>query len=188
MHSLVSSKNNSELLQISSEDENSREPIWKWSVEEKYENALSYKEKGIQFFNSERYVDAFQMFSKACKILITLEPISSSDTQMKDICELRLKLYNNMAECHLRRKNYEHVITLCSKVLLKSPNNVKALYRRGIAYGNLKDFEKAVNDLKIVIALEPRNLKAQEHYKDFSDKLRKSIEGYESIVRKMFKV
>lgn len=50
-------------------------PIWQWTPEEKYEIALKYKERGIQIFQKTHYVDAFHKFSKACKILITLEPI-----------------------------------------------------------------------------------------------------------------
>lgn len=162
-------------------------PVWEWTLEEKHKVASKYKELGVCLFGSKRHVDAFFMFSRACKILITLEPIDYKDPSTEDVRNLRLILYNNMAECQLSSGNYEHVITLCTKVLSITPDNVKALYRRGLAFGNLKDYEKAVADLKIVLDLEPKNTKALEHYKVFHEHWKKSCKGYENIVKKMFK-
>lgn len=175
-------------LEVTLEKVEFHKPIWEWSAEEKYQTALKYKEKGVELFKAKRYVDAFHRFSKACKILITLEPIQEEANEtMKNIHTLKYILYNNMAECQLIRENYELTITLCNKVLTRDENNVKALYRRGVAYGSSKDYEKAVNDLKIVVSLEPKNKKAQEKFNVFNERWRVSIQGYENIVRKMFK-
>lgn len=80
--------------------------IWEWTPEEKYQTALQYKESGVQLFKESRFVDAFHKFSKACKLLITLEPIADlkqEENLYSDICKLRIILYNNMARCHLSR-------------------------------------------------------------------------------------
>ena len=175
-------------LEVTLESTEFYKPVWEWTPEEKYTRALKCKENGVELFKAKRYVDAFYRFSKACKLLITLQPIEEvGDPIIKKIVELKYILYNNMAECQLLRENNEHVITLCNKVLDKDKNNVKALYRRGVAYGGLKDFEKASNDLKNVITLEPKDKKAQEKYNDYNEKWRASVQGYENIVRKMFK-
>jgi tetratricopeptide (TPR) repeat protein len=174
-------------LEISLEAVQFYKPIWEWSPEEKYKIALKYKENGVELFKSKRQEDAFHRFSKACKILITLKPLDGDEVVLKNARDLRHILYNNMAECHLIKKNYNHVLTLCSKILIKDEHNVKALYRRGVAYGNLKDYENAINDLKIVIFLKPQNTKAQEQFNIYNQQWQASIQGYESIVRKMFK-
>ncbi|XP_029055855.1 peptidyl-prolyl cis-trans isomerase FKBP62-like [Osmia bicornis bicornis] len=165
-------------------------PIWEWTPEEKYSIALKYKKMGVHLFKECRYVDAFHRFSKACKILITLEPIHDLELDAKlesDINNLRLVLYNNMAGCQLNRKNYEHTISLCTKVLDKENNNVKALYRRGVAHGNLNDVERAVNDLKIATALEPHNSALKEQFLICNKKLQEANQKFEDMVRKMFK-
>ncbi|XP_012223161.1 uncharacterized protein Bdbt [Linepithema humile] len=165
-------------------------PIWEWSVEEKYEVALRYKKTGVELFKQSRFVDAFYKFSRACKILITLEPISDLelDKQLEsNINKLRFSLYNNMAMCHLSQKNYEHVVTLCTKILDKDKNNVKALYRRGVAYGNMKNNEKAVADLKVAHTLEPNNNVVKALFDTYNTKLQESIQKSNDIVRRMFK-
>nr|XP_034177074.1 peptidyl-prolyl cis-trans isomerase FKBP62-like [Osmia lignaria] len=165
-------------------------PIWEWTPEEKYSIALKYKKMGVHLFKECRYVDAFHRFSKACKILITLEPIHDLELDTKlesDINNLRLVLYNNMAGCQLNCKNYEHTISLCTKVLNKENNNVKALYRRGVAHGNLNDVERAVNDLKIATALEPHNSAIKEQFLIYNKKLQEANQKFEYTIRRMFK-
>ncbi|XP_024943921.1 peptidyl-prolyl cis-trans isomerase FKBP62-like [Cephus cinctus] len=165
-------------------------PIWEWTPGEKYLMALKYKEKGVELFKASRFVDAFYRFSKACKILITLEPIQDlelKDILVADINNLKLVLYNNMANCHLQRKNFEHTITLCTKILYKDEDNVKALYRRGVAYGNLRDLEKAAADMHRVLKLQPNNSLAQQHLSSFNEGLRTASKNFNTMVRRMFK-
>lgn len=165
-------------------------PIWEWTPEEKYNIALKYKETGVYLFKEQRWVDAFYRFSRACKILITLEPIRDLELDKElenNINNLRFVLYNNMAGCQLNRKNYEYTISLCSKVLSKESNNVKALYRRGVAHGRLKDLEKAVSDLKNAINLEPHNQTIKEQYLLYNTKLQEANQKFENMVKRMFK-
>ncbi|CAD1472215.1 unnamed protein product [Heterotrigona itama] len=140
-------------FEITLNDVQPYKPIWEWTPEEKYSVALKYKEAGVGLFKEGRYVDAFHRFSKACKILITLEPI-------KDL-EL-------------------------DKTLEKS-NNVKALYRRGVAHGNLKDVEKAVADLKNAANLEPHNQTIKEQLSIYNVKLQEANQKFENMMRRMFK-
>ncbi|KYN21564.1 PREDICTED: 70 kDa peptidyl-prolyl isomerase-like [Trachymyrmex cornetzi] len=164
--------------------------VWEWSAEEKYQVALRYKERGTELFKEFRIIDAFRKFSKACKLLITLEPIADLklDKQLEyNINNLRLALYNNMAICQLKRKNYQHVVTLCTKVLNKDENNVKALYRRGVAYGNMGDNEKATTDLKAVLTLESTNHLAKEQFDVFNTRLQESFQRNKDMMRRMFK-
>ncbi|KAL0127908.1 hypothetical protein PUN28_003278 [Cardiocondyla obscurior] len=164
--------------------------IWEWTPEEKYDIALRYKGIGTELFKNSRIIDAFHKFSKACKLLITLEPIAGLqiDKQLEyNINDLKLALYNNMAICQLKQNNYQHVITLCTKVLEKDGNNVKALYRRGVAYGKMGDNEKATTDLKVVLTLESDNHSAKEQFDVYNNKLQESIQRSNNMMKRMFK-
>ncbi|XP_051166553.1 uncharacterized protein LOC127284885 [Leptopilina boulardi] len=167
-------------------------PIWQWTPEEKYEIALNYKESGVKLFKLTRYIDAFYKFSKACKILITLEPINDlnivddNKNLLKNIHNLRIHLYNNIAECHMHRENYDYVIILCNKVLNCDVNNVKALYRRGVAYGNLQNFDNAVEDLKKVLQLEPNNFLVKAKFHFYKQQSQIENKKYEEMVKRMF--
>ncbi|KAL2718559.1 hypothetical protein V1478_012435 [Vespula squamosa] len=164
--------------------------IWYWTPEEKYKIALKHKEVGVKLFKESRYIDAFYKFSKACKILITLEPIFdlNLDTLLEEkINTLRIILYNNLAGCHMLYENHEHIIKLCNKILEKDRDNIKALYRRGVAYGKLKDIENAVLDLKKVITLEPHNATAKEQFLIYNQKLQEANQKYKDMIKRMFK-
>ncbi|KAI4500269.1 hypothetical protein M0802_004686 [Mischocyttarus mexicanus] len=164
--------------------------IWNWTPEEKYKIALKYKEDGVKLFKESKHIDAFYKFSKACKILITLEPILHLELDKSlenDINTLRIILYNNLAECQTLNENYEYAIELCNKILDKDQNNVKALYRRGVAYGKLKNIENSVSDLKKVITLEPRNAIAKEQFLIYNQKLQEENQKCKDMFKRMFK-
>ncbi|KAI4496637.1 hypothetical protein M0804_000447 [Polistes exclamans] len=164
--------------------------IWNWTPEEKYEIALKYKEVGVKLFEESRHIDAFYKFSKACKILITLEPILDLELDKSlenNINTLRITLYNNLAGCHILNQNYEYVIQLCNIILDKDKNNVKALYRRGVAYGKLRNFENAVSDFEKLIKLKPLNIAAQQQFVIYNRKLQEANEKCKDMVKRMFR-
>uniref|UniRef100_A0A6V7KV69 BDBT FKBP like N-terminal domain-containing protein n=1 Tax=Bracon brevicornis TaxID=1563983 RepID=A0A6V7KV69_9HYME len=166
-------------------------PMWEWTPEEKYERSLRYKEIAVCLINAGRIKDAFHRFSKACKIIISMEPIDPDlelpEELLKKIQVLRTSLYNNMAMCQLKYDNYEHAIDLCTKVLQRDENNVKALYRRGCAYGGLKNLEKAVADFQRAVEIEPNNTAAKEKLRIYGEKWRIMKKESNDMVKRMFK-
>lgn len=65
--------------------------------------------------------------------------------------------YNNMAASYIRTNNFEKAVDYASKVLVKDPENAKALYRRGTAYHRLNNLEKAEKDLKAAVKFAPND-------------------------------
>ncbi len=55
--------------------------------------------------------------------------------------EIVLPAYNNLALCYLKLKNYELVVSFTNQVLGQDPDNVKARYRRALAYKELKSID-----------------------------------------------
>lgn len=49
----------------------------------------------------------------------------------------------NASQAYLKQKNYSKVIEYCGKVLKEDPNNLKTLYRRGVAFLNNQDFDES---------------------------------------------
>jgi tetratricopeptide (TPR) repeat protein len=47
--------------------------------------------------------------------------------------------YSNLALCHLKLGSYDSVISFCNQILNHDNSNVKAKYRRGLAYHKLKN-------------------------------------------------
>lgn len=164
--------------------------VWEWTEEEKYETALKYKDAGSALFRAGRHIDAFFKFSKACKLLITMEPLNKEEKMdeelVRKINNLRVVTYNNMAECHLHQKNYNHVIELCTKVLTRDEKNIKALYRRAVAFGSVRDWEKAYDDMKKVTESEPNNNAAINKLHLYEEQIKKANKKMDNIMKKMF--
>ena len=57
----------------------------------------------------------------------------------------------------LKLKNYEDVCSTCQCAIKLDPNNSKALYRRGLANIELKNYELALDDLKRAHQILPEN-------------------------------
>ena len=49
----------------------------------------------------------------------------------------------NISQAYLKLNMYSDVIDNCSKVLKEEDDCVKALFRRGVAYSRLQEFDKA---------------------------------------------
>jgi FK506-binding protein 4/5 len=75
---------------------------------------------------------------------------------------------------------------MCNKVLFVEPNNVKALFRRAVAYMEIQEFDQAKADLKQVQQLEPRNAAAREKLQELKQWQRESDAKLAAAIRKMF--
>lgn len=59
-------------------------------------------------------------------------------------CKASLKVLRmNASQAYIKHKQYAKAIQLCTKVLKDDADNVKTLYRRGVAYVNNHDFDLA---------------------------------------------
>lgn len=74
----------------------------------------------------------------------------------------------------------------CDRVLEREPGHIKALYRRGVAQAALGNLEKAMTDLKKVLAVDPKNRAAQEELGKVIIQGKKQDAGLAQGLRKMF--
>ncbi|XP_053240634.1 tetratricopeptide repeat protein 9A isoform X1 [Podarcis raffonei] len=70
---------------------------------------------------------------------------------------IEIDCYNSLAACLLQAElvNYERVKEYCLKVLKKEGENFKALYRSGVAFYHLGDYNKALYYLKEARSRQP---------------------------------
>ncbi|GLH11281.1 FK506-binding protein 59 [Gryllus bimaculatus] len=171
---------------IKLEDLTNDTPIYMWTIEKIHDLALKHKTEGVKLFNSGRKIESFLRFSKSFKILNIIKVTSEKNKDSEDFLSLRIALLNNMANCQLEFQNYIHAITLCSKVLILDPNNIKSLYRRSVAYMNIKKLDEAKDDLQKILQIEPCNAIAKEKYSDLKIIMKEKDANYAAVIKKMF--
>uniref|UniRef100_A0A0B6XYW8 peptidylprolyl isomerase n=1 Tax=Arion vulgaris TaxID=1028688 RepID=A0A0B6XYW8_9EUPU len=69
-----------------------------------------------------------------------------STEMIEEVRVLTCECYNNLAACMLKdsEPKYERIIQHCNTALEASPNNVKALFRKGTSQYALRDYQEAL--------------------------------------------
>lgn len=184
----INSAQESKELQVAIELKSVKEKpyIFQWTDEEKLKESNYFKDKGTELFKENRIEEAFYKFSNALKLIITLDSVLENDDPGPEVNDLRVALYNNLARCQLHFNNYLFVVELCSNSININCSS-KALYRRALAYIELKEYENAENDLIQLLKLEPKNKAAMEKYKEVRELDRVNRENYHLVLKKMFR-
>ncbi|GIX93352.1 peptidyl-prolyl cis-trans isomerase FKBP4 [Caerostris darwini] len=165
-----------------------REPeIWEMSVTEKWRRASYHKQRGLELYSRGAYQYAFRRFGLTLKYVISLEhDVPSGQEEGMDIKGLKLSCYLNVAACQMRHHNYESVVINSTKALSMQSNNAKALYRRGAAYLQLQEYEKAKEDLTSAQQLEPKNQAVAKQLQLLKCQVQKLNQYYASAMKKLF--
>ena len=169
------------------------QPIHKWYPKTKLDKAKEINCGAVRLFKSHRYYDAFRKFQLTLKLLtFILEELEAKEVKEADLLiaqeaeDLSLTCYSNIAACQFQWNNYGHVIQLTSKVLAKQAENVKLLYRRGVAYLKLKEFEESKRDLVEAHRLDPSNKAINEKLGQLRVQEKKHKEQLANGMKKMF--
>ena len=161
--------------------------VWKLSNQERVELAKHHKILGTDIFKAGDIKAAAVHYSKALKYLI---PVKVDDTLQegfhKDILTLKNITLLNLAACQLKFKQDDYAAQNCSKVLQTEPENIKALYRRGLALTNMNDFDKAKQDLVKARKLEPKNRAIEEQLRTLEMKVQAQRNKYRDALKNMF--
>lgn len=111
------------------------------------------KEEGNELFQGGNWRLAGARYAKAlghAAKFFDLDP-----EQKAEIDALKVALYLNLSQCYLKLETWDQVIANTSHALDISPNNPKALYRRGYARAAKKEWDLAKEDLETAQKLAP---------------------------------
>lgn len=144
----------------------------------------------IMLTKNSDYKRAIEHYNKALfaiKLLLEDQSINvGEEYAVKVIEEVDIPVNSNLTLCYLKEKDYHGVIKHASKLLELDENNVKILYRRGMAYTYLMEFDKAKNDLLKASKLEPNNKQIAEGVKIFKEKKYEYKYNTQKICQKIF--
>ncbi|KDR19080.1 FK506-binding protein 4 [Zootermopsis nevadensis] len=152
-----------------------------WSLDsaEKIEQAKFFKEKGTNYFKTEKYPLALKMYKK----VVSFTEFDSGfqgdlDTERKALLVVG---YLNLALCHLKLQDHVEARDQCDEALKLEPSSEKGLFRRGQANLGLGEPERAKADFEAVLKLEPNN-KAAANNVILCNKKIKEQEGREKKI------
>ncbi|EDO43207.1 predicted protein [Nematostella vectensis] len=134
---------------------------WELSNDEKITTALKVKDKGTKFFKDGKYKIACRQYAVVIRVLEGY----FDEEEEKAVDPIKCAGHLNIAACHLKLGNNFKCIKACNKALDIDKENIKALFRRGKALLNLKDYEKSKEDFTQVLELDPKNREAREQLK-----------------------
>ncbi|KAG5857855.1 tetratricopeptide repeat protein 9A [Anguilla rostrata] len=161
--------------------------------------ALDFKTQGTQCYKDKKYREAIGKYHRAllemkglCRVfgdpdasckspsstLATISKTPLTDEQKGAMENAELECYNSLAACLLQMElvNYERVKEYCLKVLRKEGENFKALYRSGVAYYHLGDFQKALHYLKESHKQQPSDTNVIRYIQLTEMKIRRSAQ------------
>ncbi|KAF5271747.1 hypothetical protein FQA39_LY08070 [Lamprigera yunnana] len=176
-----------ELVNFETEDS-----IYKWTAQKKFNLAMTHKTKGVELFNESRFVDASFRFGRGLKILCSIpivvtKPASEiNGLKLSDINSLKKNLYNNLSSSYLKCNRYKSVLEICEKIFEMEKDNVKALYKQGMAFCEMGDYENSQKSFLNVLSLEPNNKAAAGKLKFVNVKVAEGNVEMNAIIKKMF--
>ncbi|GAB6020966.1 RNA polymerase II-associated protein 3 [Chamberlinius hualienensis] len=144
----------------SSEDSDSDEEL---ELNRKRQQAILEKDKGNAFLKSGKIDQAIECYTKGNQ----LDPENAL-------------LLANRALAFIKNKQYGAAESDCDAALLLDPSYVKAYLRRAAAREALRKYDKAVEDLEIVLQHEPHNKESLNSL----EKLRKIVEKNQTNLKK----
>jgi len=143
------------------------------------------KNRGVVLYQQKDIINSFNAFSQALKLAIPVE-VKFNQNESEIVCVVA-SLYNNLAACHLERNNYHQVVELCDQVIVRNPNDIKAVYRKSSALMGLANYPAALQCLEIGLRLDPTNKALRNLMLMTNNVLKQQDETMAQGMRKYFK-
>lgn len=147
-------------------------------MNQQLQQAQVFKEEGNCFYKEGRFRDAISRYHWALLQLKGLDPSTPSPLQEfgaerppvtpeqeRALHSIQNDCYNNLSACllHMEPVNYERVKEYSLKVLERQPDNTKALYRAGVAFYHLRDYDRARHHLLDAIGKQPKDANVKRY-------------------------
>ncbi|XP_024031211.1 70 kDa peptidyl-prolyl isomerase [Morus notabilis] len=158
-------------------------PFWKMDTSEKLEFCERKKHDGNLLFKAGKFWCASKKYEKE-NYLIEFDH-SFTDDEKYQAQTLWLSCQLNNAACKLKMDEFLQASKLCTKVLEVDPFNIKALYRRSQAYLRISELEKAEEDIRRALRIDPNNRDVKLVHKELKDKQMEYVKYQSEIFSSM---
>uniref|UniRef100_A0A6N2MN14 peptidylprolyl isomerase n=1 Tax=Salix viminalis TaxID=40686 RepID=A0A6N2MN14_SALVM len=146
------------------------------------DEAEKIRTTGNRLFKEGKFELAKAKYEKVLREFNHVNP--QDDEEGKVFLNTRNLLNLNVAACYLKLGECRKSIETCNKVLEANPAHAKALYRRGMAYMEVGDFEEARSDFEMMLKVDKSSeLDATAALK----KLKQKQQDVEKKARRQFK-
>lgn len=158
--------------------------VWSLKNHEQIDLAKMYKEKGTNYFKANKYNLAIKMYKKITSVLEYGEDFEGDLKIERN--NLILSAHLNLALCYLKLDHNVEAKDSCNEALKLSPQNEKALFRRGQAYLALASPEIAIKDFQEVLKVEPKNTAAVKQIGVCNNLIKKQLAKEKKLYANMF--
>ncbi|XP_049850591.1 peptidyl-prolyl cis-trans isomerase FKBP4-like [Schistocerca gregaria] len=158
---------------------------WNMDLNAKLEAAESGKQRGNELFSLGKYKYAAKRYKNSLSYIEYTSGEADPEV-VKKINDLKSILNLNISQCYLNLKNHKEALKAVEKVLEKEPNNIKALYRRGMARMMNQDWDLAKEDFRSILQQEPNQRSAICKLNEANAKIKLQNEKDRAIFSKMF--
>ncbi|XP_061580800.1 peptidyl-prolyl cis-trans isomerase D [Cololabis saira] len=147
--------------------------------------AEDVKNIGNNLFKSQNWKGAVNKYSKALRYLEMSGDLVEEEAQKK-LEPTVVSCFLNTAACNLKMQLWQDALDSCTEALELNEANTKALFRRAQAWQGLKEFEKALVDLKKAQVIAPEDKAINNEMKKVHLKIQEEKEKEKKIYAKMF--
>lgn len=126
---------------------------WEYSDEEKIKEGTDFKDKGNKHYQAKEYQQAIEAYEEAAGLA------EGSHNPVLEALYITCKL--NTAQACIGASRHSEAVTHATEALKKDADNLKGLYRRGLARNHLGLSEEALEDLYRLQELDPENKAAK---------------------------
>ncbi|OQS07969.1 peptidyl-prolyl cis-trans isomerase [Thraustotheca clavata] len=161
-----------------------KKEMWEMSVVEKLAEAEAIKQEGTTAFKSGAFNEAHEKYLEGAKYCE--EDFEATDEQKEQMKEAQTVLYLNAAMSSLKTKNYTAAASAASKALKNDKQNVKALFRHGVALMYLNDLDRAKEDLMAAAKLDPQNRDIRREIVVLKQKMEENKKAQKSVFGGLF--
>lgn len=158
------------------DESNNRESV---SIDDALDKSSILKEAGNACFKSGDYKDAKDKYECGLKLLKDHKKKKApviTESQVQSVQNMYITLKGNLGMVLLKEENWNAVAKNTKEIVEEDPKNVKALYRRAVAYHKLGKLEDSKSELQHLLEIDPANNAAK---KELSEVV-KSIKEYQS--------
>lgn len=198
---------NIELLDFVIDNSDPSKPIFKMSLEERLAKCQEKKEAGGNSFKAGQFDSAIRQYRDVMKLaevsefrddgkVVELDSMSKNSqmpaesdadkTNREQLKQMLLVSYLNLAICFLKLDNLKECIANCDHALEIDAKNVKAHFRKGLAFLSSKDYDMAMKQFDTVLQLDPNNSEAKTKKTVCINEVRAYNEKQKQVYKNLF--